>query len=228
MKKQRTSSISPFLFKDCALITRMAGVPSAMNLRELQERIRICPVDCLFHHFCEVQIRPSFDDPVYHNDIALWADRQLRDPVLAERLGVINPYTLNSLEDLRSHLLDVLDERLSEVHVIPWAQVGGEFHFLQGVTSVFSTELKAADEGELRRIVPQLSLSSIYYHFIEARRRTPERTDDFTTWLRMNPSPPVRVIEKLQWIDFYSFNLTALKQRIVDVLVSDARGVSPS
>jgi len=36
------------------------------------------------------------------------------------------------------------------------------------------------------------------------------------------------VIEKLQWIDFYSFNLTALKQRIVDVLVSDARGARPS
>ena len=32
--------------------------------------------------------------------------------------------------------------------------------------------------------VPNMSVGSIFYHFIDARRRSPEMMDDFRTWLR--------------------------------------------
>ena len=78
----------PFAVKDCALIARMAGIDTALNLRELRERLKIAPVECLFHHFCETQIRPTFDDPEFRNDFAIWTARELHDRVLAERLGI--------------------------------------------------------------------------------------------------------------------------------------------
>ena len=31
--------MTPFVVKDCALLTRMSGLPPAINLRELRERI---------------------------------------------------------------------------------------------------------------------------------------------------------------------------------------------
>ncbi|RME28389.1 MAG: hypothetical protein D6800_03950, partial [Candidatus Zixiibacteriota bacterium] len=161
-----------FEIKDCTLITRMAGVDTAMNLRELRERLRIAPVECLFHHFCETVIRPTFDDPQFRNDFAVWAARQLRDNILAERLGVLNPYSFEDFEQLRAVVIDILDERLSEVEYIPWVRKEDDFKFMRAVTVVFSTGVTLDEPADLIRQLPHMSASSIYYHFVEARRRT--------------------------------------------------------
>jgi hypothetical protein len=66
----------PFEVKDCALITLALG-KSALNLRELRDRVAEVPPQSLYHHFYETLLRPSFDDPEYRNDFALWSRRQL-------------------------------------------------------------------------------------------------------------------------------------------------------
>ncbi|MFH0813630.1 MAG: DUF5752 family protein [Pseudomonadota bacterium] len=76
--------INPFEVTDCALLTRMSGMPPAFNLRELKDRIAACSPDVLYHHFCETPLVPSFDYPDYRNDFAVWAKCQLGDEVLAE------------------------------------------------------------------------------------------------------------------------------------------------
>ncbi|MEW5995051.1 MAG: DUF5752 family protein, partial [Candidatus Zixiibacteriota bacterium] len=129
----------PFQVKDCTLITRMGGVETAINLRELRERAAICPIECIFHHFCETLIRPTFDDPEFRNDFAVWSARQLRDRVLAERLGIINPYSLENFEQLREKVLEIMDDRLAELPHIPWVPKGRDFRFMRAVTVVFDT-----------------------------------------------------------------------------------------
>ena len=57
--------MTPFEVMDCALLVRMSGLPLAMNLRELRDRIAICGENVLYHHFCETTLRPMFDDPDY-------------------------------------------------------------------------------------------------------------------------------------------------------------------
>ncbi|HUV31458.1 MAG TPA: DUF5752 family protein [Acidobacteriota bacterium] len=205
----------PFEIKDCTLVSRMAGVDTALNLRELRERLLLCPVECLFHHFCETVIRPSFDDPEYRNDFAIWASRGLRDRVLAERLGIINPYVLPDLETLRTMVVDLIDERLSEVQHIPWVQKGDDFRFMQAVTVVFNTNRKLFSPQDLRRKLPRLSLSSIYYHFVEARRRIPDHQDDFTAWLSGFGEGTEALIGALRGIDFYFLTLPELKRRLI-------------
>jgi len=199
----------PFEIKDCALISRMAGIDTAINLRELRERLLICPVECLFHHFSETLIRPTFDDPEYRNDFAIWASRNLRDRVLAERLGIINPYALDSFETLRAVLVDIVDERLSEVPFIPWVEKGEDFRFMRAVTVVFHT---------LRSQLSRMSLSSIYYHFVEARRRTEDGSDDFTAWLAGFGTGTGVMIDALKGIDFYFLTLFELKRQLISVL----------
>lgn len=205
----------PFALKDCTLITRMAGIPTAMNLRELQERIRVSPEECLFHHFCETVIRPTFDDPEFHNDFAVWARRQLRDRVLAERLGIINPYKLNSLQELREVVLDVIEERLSEVHHIPWAPPGQDFQFMQAVTVVFDTGIQLQTPEDLCAQLPHMSHSSIYYHFVEARRRGVEKLDDFTLWLNGFSDGVSPIVDALSNVEFYFVALWELQKRLI-------------
>jgi hypothetical protein len=210
------SANQTFRVKDCTLIVRMGGVDPALNLREFRERIKICPRECIYHHFHETLIRPSFDYPEFRNDFAIWSYRHLRDRVLAERLGVINPHSFTDLEQLREHILEILDERLDEIHYIPWADRGEEFRFLQAATIVFDTGLDLHDPADLISHLPSLSNSSIYYHFIEARRRTTEGTDDFTAWMRTFKKIPTNLIKVLENVDFYFLNLGELKAALIE------------
>jgi len=216
----------PFEVKDCTIITRMGGVDTAVNLRELYERVTICPIECIFHHFCETLIRPTFDDPEFRNDFAVWSARQLRDRVLAERLGVINPYSLDNFEQLREIVLDIIDERLSELVYIPWVPRGNDFRFMRGVTVLFDCGLELTTPDDLVKQLPNFSHSSIYYHFIEARRRTPDKADDFSAWLAGFGSGTESLISALKGIDFYYLTLPELKKSLIKATQSPGSEIS--
>lgn len=206
-----------FKIKDCTLITRMAGVKEALNLRELEERVRICPEECLFHHFSETVIRPTFDYPDYPNDFSLWAGFQLRDPILAERLALLNPYKCENFEELRIQLINILEERLSEIEYIPWAPKGRAFQFMQAATVVFYTGVTLVSPDDFYQQISQMSLGSIYYHFVEARRRTETKTDDFTAWL-MEFDNVDNIVSAMNEIDFYYLSLQELRNLLIDIV----------
>ncbi len=214
----------PFKVKDCAIITRMGGVYSAVNLRELRERIAVCPLGCLYHHFCETLIRASFDDPEFRNDLAVWAARNLRDRILAERLGILNPYDYANLEELRAKTLEIIDERLSEVHHIPWVPLGEDFRFMQAATVIFDTGVELYSAKDLIKRLPGMSYGSIYYHFVEARRRTKLNIDDFSAWLMGLEKKPEALIQAFARLDFYFLNLRELKEALVEVVRELGKG----
>lgn len=215
-----------FQVQDCAVITRMAGVTSAVNLRELRERVSGCSIASLYHHFCETVIRSSFDYPVFRNDFAVWAFRSLRDTVLAERLGIINPYAFSDFEKLREQIIEIIEDRLHEVSFVPWAPRGEEFYFMMGSTVIFQTDLVIHTPQELMDGLSQMTLGSVYFHFVEARRRTPGRTDDFSEWL--SPFEEYRgLIDAFQSLDFYFFTLKELKALLVETLQSFQGSLAP-
>ncbi|HUU44122.1 MAG TPA: DUF5752 family protein [Acidobacteriota bacterium] len=212
--------IGPFYVKDCALICRMAGVHPAVSLRELRARVEVCPTASLYHHFCETKVRPSFDDPEYQSDFAVWAARSLRDQALAERLGVINPYDYDDLEDLRAVVLDVLDDHLAGVPINPQAQRGDHFHFMQAMTVVFDTRVQIQTVPGLLPAITKMTPGSIYFHVIEARRRTPRGHDDFSTWLLPQGGAAAEIAQEMSLIDFYFLSLRELQERLVTLLKS--------
>jgi len=196
----------------------MGGVDTAVNLRELRERISVCPEACLFHHFMETLVRPSFDDPEFRNDFAVWSARYLRDRVLAERLGIVNPYKFDTLQQLRETVVEIIDDRLSEVPYIPSVPKGDDFRFMQAATIVFDAGISLEHPRELYKVLPQMSNSSIYYHFIEARRRTVQRVDDFTAWCHGVGEECQDLIEAFKGIDFYYLTLPELKRILIETV----------
>ena len=206
-----------FIIQDCTLLTRTSGLPAAINLRELRERIATCRQDVLYHHFCETPLIPSFDNPDSRNDFALWVLLQLSDLVLAERLGIINPYIYSDLEDLREQVLEVLDERLSEIPYAPSCKPGGEFFFSEAVTVVFDTGLRITSPGELPDAIDKMSNGSIYFHFLEARRRDLVGVDDFSAWLACFPGQEAWC-SALQSVDFAFYTLSELRGALVRIL----------
>ncbi len=210
--------VTPFEIKDCALITRTSNGLPAMNLREFREGVATCPIDSIYHHFCEVVLRPSFDDPEFHNDFARWARRALHDYVLAERLEILDPYDFPNLEELRREVLDILDDRLAEVAYIPWVDRNSSFHFLRATTVVFDTGIAIERPEDIGRAVSGMTTSSLYYHFWEARRRTDDQLDDFSVWLKDWNGKYEGVIEAIGNIDFYFMSLRELQKKICAVI----------
>ncbi|MBN1476691.1 hypothetical protein JXA47_08060 [Candidatus Sumerlaeota bacterium] len=209
--------LEPFRIHDCALIVRMGGVPDAMNLRELRDRVVTCPPECLYHHFCETLLRATFDDPEFRNDFAVWASRALHDRALAEQLGVIDPYTFDDREALRAEVLDIIADRLHELPMVPWAKRGEEFNFMRAVTVVFDTGHDITEPSDLPGAIERMTRSSLYYHFVEARRRTDGGTDDFSTWLSAGDGEAKALIQALQSVDFYFLTLGELKTKLIQV-----------
>lgn len=212
--------MTPFEVKDCALLTRMSGLSPAINLRELRERIAACSENVLFHHFCETTLRSTFDNPDYRNDFAVWSKLYLGDRVLAERLGILDPYEYASLGELRAATLEVIDERLGESTMIPWARPGDEFFFMEATTVVFDTGIRISHPRELAAAIGAMTGGSVYFHFLEARRRPPFGKDDFTAWLLENDNgDKIRTyVEALARIDFYFHTLVHLRRELVNVL----------
>lgn len=212
-----SSPPQPFRIMDCALITQSLG-KSAQNLRELRDRIAEVPAQSLSHHFYEALLRPVFDDPDHRNDFALWARRQLHDHPLAERLGVIDPLEFESLDQLRQHVLDVIEDRLAETPIVPAATPGHEFYFLRSQLVVLDTGFRARTPAELAALVPRLPTGSIFYHFVEGRRRPPLMVDDFSAWLEVWGSRYDRCREGIAAIDFYLWSLTEMRALIAQCL----------
>ncbi len=195
-------------------MVRMADVPPAYNLRELYDRVRSCLPDSIYHHFCETPLRATFDDPAFRNDFAVWSHRALNDDILAERLGILDPYDFGDIEELRQIVLDIIDDRLSEITHVPWAKSGQELHFLQALTVIFDTGRRIEDPVELPQAISQMTTSSLYYHFLEARRRVEGRLDDFTAWLQDWNDRGKPLIESFSVVDFYFLSLRELQTEL--------------
>jgi hypothetical protein len=211
--------MTPFEVKDCALLIRMSGLPPVMNLRELRDRIASCGENVLYHHFCETTLRPTFDDPDYRNDFAVWSKLYLGDRVLAERLGILDPYSMGGTEELRAATLEIIDDRLGELTMVPWVRPGDEFLFKEATTVVFDTGERIHAPKELAPAIRRMTNGSVYYHFLEALRRPPVGKDDFSSWILEEGEKYSPYLVSLGSIDIQFHSLDHLRKELVRALM---------
>ncbi len=202
-----------FAIKDCALATIATG-RRAQTLRELRGILRDIHPGCIYYHFWGTLLRPQFSDREYNNDFATWCHHSLHDNPAAERLAVIDPADYVDMEELRRELIEIIDERLDETEVMLVARADQQFHFTRSVIVVFDTYRRLTEPAELVRVLPELSVGSIFYHFIDARRREPIAVDDFRAWL-MGLGPEYKpLLDSLAEIDPYFESLFVLRDRL--------------
>ncbi|HSG99225.1 MAG TPA: DUF5752 family protein, partial [candidate division Zixibacteria bacterium] len=201
----------PFVIKDCSIITISTGL-RALNLRELHARLTDCPSESIEYHFYLTKLRPAFDDPEYPNDFAAWAYHGLHNRALAERLGMLSPADYLNTEALRAAALDLMEDELSQLEHVTWAKPQNEFIFLSAQTVIFDTGKRARTPAALAELVPTLSTGSVYYHFIEARRRLETNLDDYTTWIRSFGEEYAQLAEILNLVEYHFCSLSELRE----------------
>lgn len=214
--KARVSSRQPFIVKDCALVPLATGL-KAQNLREICQCIRTVAAASIEHHFWSIKLQPRFEDPEFNNDFAAWVRHALHDKALAERLGMIDPTAYGDVEQLRQELLDLVEEHLENVERIPWSDSDQQFYFVTSQIVIFNTHKVIHQPRALVSAVPSMTSSSIFYHFIDARRRTEDRSDDFRAWLYGFNDRHSALCERLSSVDPFFSTLPELRQQLTDL-----------
>jgi len=205
----------PFAVKDCTLIAIATGL-KAYTLDELMSGIQQVSVDSLYYHFWGTLLQTSFEEREYNNEFAAWVRHALHERPLAERLAAIDPTELGDLEQVRDGLLELMDAAMRESEHLAWLRSVEPFEFLRHQIVVFDTGRRVADPREMAGILPSLSASSIFYHFIDARRRNPDRRDDFRAWLDALGTEAADTARRLAGIDPWFGQLTDLRESITD------------
>ncbi|MBN1626072.1 MAG: hypothetical protein JW944_06060 [Deltaproteobacteria bacterium] len=210
------SKYGSFYLKDCTLLAMATG-KRAQNLRELRELLRDIDTNSIYYHFWGGLLRPRFDDPEYHNDFALWTANSLHNKLLAERLAVIDPMTFKTLDDLREELIDLIEETLNETEYPTWSKRDDQFEFIRFQLVIFNTKTVVQEPKELLNVLRNMSVGSIFFHFIDGRRRNADAQDDFQNWLSNFDEKYDELRDRISDIDPYFSSLTQLRRRLVDV-----------
>jgi Family of unknown function (DUF5752) len=211
-----TPATQPFGVKDCALLTVATG-RRAENLKELRDNLLTISTDSIYNHFWGGLLQPRFEEREFNNDFAAWVCRSLHDSKLAERLAVIDPTEFSDLELLRQELIEVIEERLDESELLRFKRPEERFEFLCSQIVVFDTHRRIQRPEELADVLPHISASSVFYHFIDARRRSADRVDDFRAWFAGFGDAYADLAVKLAGVDPYFLTLTELRQEVSEL-----------
>lgn len=206
----------PFFVKDCALAAIATGV-KARSLVELRDKLQTIPPSSIYFHFWGGRLRTSFEYREYHNDFSSWVHDYLHDDVLAERLELLNPHQFADMEELRSELIELIDDRLDERELIPWVKSEEQFHFVESKIVIFQTRHRMNEPQEFVRVLPLLTRSSLFYHMIDAARRTPNHTDDFCQWLSEYQEQYKELIIAINRVDPYLISLADLQKKLLEI-----------
>jgi len=69
-------------------------------------------------------------------------------------------------------------------------------------------------------LIPDLSLGSLFYHFIDSRRRSPSGGDDFSEWLKSWGDQYQNLLDEILTIDPYFNSLIELREVLAAIFNS--------
>ena len=97
-----------FVFHSAASLVQTTPF-EADGLPSLLECLRRVDSSSIFYHFYHSLLRRHFLKGEYQNDFALWADQQLREPWLAERLATVDPMDFAMIRAAREKLIEYVE-----------------------------------------------------------------------------------------------------------------------
>jgi len=205
-----------FGVKDCALAAIATGM-HARDLSDFSTCLQNVHPGSIYYHFWGGLIQPRFEEREYNNDFAGFVRHGLHDAVLAERLAMVDPTDFHDTEMLRQELLELIDERLDEAEYLLWVRSEQPFEFIRSQIVVFDTGRRIKAPEDLAVEVPALSANSIFYHFIDARRRLEGGIDDFRFWLDSFGDTYADLGIQLAQLDPFFVTLSELRRQLGEV-----------
>ncbi|HYR96004.1 MAG TPA: DUF5752 family protein [Candidatus Binatus sp.] len=204
---------TPFHFLGCWELREMLG-RRAYDERELLEHLEEVPVDSLYFHTHSCVLRDRTLPGAYPNDFATWAAIQVRDRVLGEKLGIIDPQDFADLESLRTEVVSLIDDHLSEIRSVPRIMFGEPFYFMQSRILEIPTGVKVRSLVEFRDALRGVDTAVVYLHVVEARGRKARRRNDFAAWIEEQLGLP-ELAASVARLTPFPFGLEEMRRRLI-------------
>ena len=212
-------STQAFALFDCNL-ARCATGRTCSNLRELLDSIRTASDAAIEHHMMRCALDDHFELYEFPNDLARWCWDALGDDVLAEQLGLIDPYQHPSIAALRDALVNVIEERLWESDRVPSCRPGLELHLIESRLVAYDTGERFTTPAALAEALPKCRCARCS---TTCTKRAPAHGGTHRRFLGLAGAVRRRRRGwslRLRGVDFYFLNLNQLRSEFIDVFRS--------
>jgi hypothetical protein len=208
-----------FEFKQCMTLLKATG-KKAGSLRELRDLIEETSPESLIHHTYRYFLKGHILE--YANDFAHWAGKSLEESALAEQLSNIDPYACVDSEALRREILQAVDNHLERFPEPRKAIAGDEFFFNETTLFIFPAGVRAGNLAEFLIAVRYVDVSSLFYHFYDARLRLGNGRDDFSAWFETILGKR-KLAETVRAIDPFMHTLEGIRERIAEAVEAEVK-----
>jgi len=206
-------ALAPFHFQSAAHLIRI-GREKAGNLAELLEALKVCPDESIFQHTFQTLREHHFLRQGFSNDFAHWTFAACNEVGLAERLAGIDVREFMSIAALRQRLVDIVEAYLQQNPRARDRAAFEPFYFSATEVIVIPTPFVARDLVEFADGIRHVSLTSIHYHFIDARLRLKLNSNDFSLWLE-HELDLGHLADRINRIDIYTSTLHDVRRAIL-------------
>src|SRR5712691_7144434 len=207
---------NPFYFNSAAHLLRIER-EKATTLGELLAALRNVANESIFQHTFRTLQEHHFIREGFSNDFAHWAFAACNEVGLAERLAAVDIREYTSIQALRETLVGIVEEYLKKNPRTRERIAFEPFYFCASDTVVIPTPLVARNLAEFAEGLKQVSISSIHYHFIQARLRLKLNSNDFSVWLEQELDLGT-LADRINRIDIYTSTLQDVRRQILKII----------
>ena len=206
----------PFYFNTSEHLLRISRQRAA-TLGELHQTLRECDEASIFQHTFRTLQEHHFIRQGFSNDFAHWALSVCHEPVLAEQLASVDVREFTSIQGLRDRMVDIVGEFI-RTHPHAAARPAHEpFYFCAADLVVLPTPFVSDTLGAFVDALRRVSVHSIHHHFIEARLRLHEMSNDFSRWLE-EEAGLAEAGQAVERIDIYTNTMEGVRQQIASIV----------
>ena len=112
----------------------------------------------------------------------------------------------------------MIEKCLYESETVPASRQDEQFYFVRAQIVVFDTDAVINKPEKLPGVIDNLSDGSVFYHFINAARRTKNRTNDFSAWLSDIGDSYSELSALVSAIGPYFLNMTDIRESLKTLL----------
>ncbi|MBW2106922.1 MAG: hypothetical protein JRI26_13110 [Deltaproteobacteria bacterium] len=197
-------------------------------LDELLKLIESCTLSSIFYHTFSALRKLREVHVPYTNDFAVWISRDLHEEALAEKLGAINLTEYNTIEKLKTRIVEIIKElrdciveiikELRDWNPPAFEKKADEPFYLYDVTRIiYLTDKFAYNLKSFQEVLDSISIDSLYFHFIESRLYNQLHADDISTWIEKSLGLN-KLAQSIRNIDINVYTLNEIRAKIAHLI----------
>ena len=208
----------PFQFYNCYIQTEYAGV-KASDINDFLEELKFIQPDSIFYHITRPLLAHDFLQSAYWNDFSVWIWQRYGSQILAEEINSIEYTSLETIEDIRSTIVDLIQNYISDIQKVDHQE---KFYFYFCRPRVFINKLDHViyTLDDFKHKIKSIPESSMYYHLLITRwlfSAVDKQDSDFSSWIRNSLNNP-DLADLINNINPYLSDIEDYKQKLFTVI----------